>query len=220
MVRFDELTYSYYGKSGGLKSINITIDKGSFVFICGSASEYKTTFLNLIYGEILPTSGHLHILDYVLPNDKNKLYEIREKIGYAFHPFKFFEELTVRENLLIPLLIRGKRDKNEMNRLVDVYLHELTDLNPLSLVKTLSSSEKQKLNLLRALVIDPLILLVDEPFKYLHKDDMDKWIKVFQTKSNSGMTIIATSSSQSVLEKYGVKFYILKNGKLHIENEK
>lgn len=220
MVRFDDLTYSYPGKTGGLKNINITIEKGSFIFICGSPSEFKTTFLNLIYGKIFPTSGIIKIFDYSFPDDKKKLPEIRSKIGYAFHPFHFFEDLTVRENLLITLLIRGKKDKYELNRIIDEYIHEMTDLNPLAFVKTLSSSEKQKLNLLRAFVIDPLLLLADEPFKYLHKDDMEKWIKIFQNKANAGMTIIATAVSTNIPEKFGIKFYILKNGKINIPDEK
>lgn len=220
MVRFDDLTYSYSGKSSGLKNISLTVEKGNLVFLCGSTSEFKTTFLNLIYGEILPTSGVIEVFDFKFPDDRKKLPEIRSKIGYAFHPFHFFEELTVRENLLIPLLIRGKKDQGEINRLVDKYLHEMTDLNPLDPVKSLSSSEKQKLNLVRAFVVEPLLLLADEPFKYLHKDDMERWIKIFQNKANSGMTIIATAVNASVPEKFGIRFYELRNGKLSKSDEK
>lgn len=218
MVRFNDLTYFYPGKTIGLKNINLTIEKGSFVFVCGSSSEFKTTFLNLIYGEILPSSGILQVFEYKLPDDRKRIPEIRSKIGYAFHPFRFFEELTVRENLMIPLLIRGKKDK-DANRLIDEYLHEMTDLNPLTLVRTLSSSEKQKLNLVRAFIIEPLLLLADEPFKYLHKDDVQVWIKVFQNKVNAGMTIIATASNINIPLKAGIRFYELKNGKLNSINE-
>ncbi len=220
MVRFDNLTYSYPGKTGGLKNINLLVEKGSCVFICGSAAVYKTTILNLIYGQIFPSSGEIKIFDYVLPRDKKKLHKIRAKIGYAFHPLLFFENQTVRENLLIPILIRGKKNKNEINRTIDEYIGEMTDLNPLSLVKTLSSSEKQKLNLLRAFIVDPVLLLADEPFKYLHKDDIEKWVRIFQDKTNSGMTIIATSANTSVLEKYNIKFYILENGIINACDEK
>ncbi|MCX7769830.1 MAG: ATP-binding cassette domain-containing protein [Proteobacteria bacterium] len=217
MVRFDDLTYVYPGKTNGLKNINLNIEKGSFVFICGSTSEYKTTFLNLIYGELLPTSGKLQILDYTLPDDRKKLFQIRAKVGYAFHPLSFFEELTVRENLLIPLYIRNKRD---LSKSIDDYIHDMTELNPLSLVKTLSSSEKQKLNLLRAFIIEPLIVLADEPFKYLHKEDTEKWIRFFQNKANSGVTVISTAISHNIPEKFGIKFYTIKNGRLLEENEK
>lgn len=220
MVRFDDLTYSYPGKTSGLKNINLSIEKGSCVFICGSASEYKTTILNLIYGQIFPSSGEIKIFDYVLPEDKKKLHQIRAKIGYAFHPLQFFENLTVKENLLIPLLIRGKKNKQDINKVVDECIEEMTDLNPLSLVKTLSSSEKQELNLLRAFVVNPILLLADEPFRYLHKDDMERWIKIFQNKANSGMTIIATSANTNIPEKFGIKFYILKDGKLNTGDEK
>lgn len=222
MVRFDNLSYSYTDKQiRGLKDINLTVNRGNFVFICAPTAEYKTTFLKLVYGEFLPTSGRIEIFDYELPKDRKYVSKIRKKIGYAMHPFNFFDDLTVRENLMIPLLIRGsKKSTKEINKTIDEELQKITDLNPLDFVRNLSSGEKQVLNILRALIVEPLLILLDDPFKYLQKEEVDRWMKIFFDKSRAGITIIATTSNVEIPQRYQIKSYFLKNGRLLEQDDK
>jgi len=221
MIRFENLSYSYPNKTGGLRNINLTIEKGSFVCIYAPTAEFKTTLLNLIYGEVLPSSGKLYVLDYTFPEDRKKVSQLRKNIGYAFHPLSFFDELTVRKNLLVNLLIKQKEKKlKHIETIVDETIQTFTKLNPLELVKNLSYSEKQVLNIARALTGDPLILLLDDPFKHLDKDEIDKWMKLFIEKSLSGITIVATVSNPALPQNYGIKTFFMKKGRLLEENEK
>ncbi len=221
MIRFENLSYSYPNKTGGLREINLTIEKGSFICIYAPSAEFKTTLLNLIYGEVFPGSGKLYVLDYTFPDDRKKVSRLRKKIGYAFHPFCFFDDLTVRQNLLVSLLIKQKeRTLKHIEAIVDETIHTFTKFNPLELVKNLSFSEKQILNIVRALTGDPLILLLDDPFKHLDKEEIDKWMKIFIEKALSGITVVATVSNLSVPQNYGIKTFFMKKGRLLEENEK
>lgn len=220
MVRFENLSYSYPNQYFGLKELTLSIEKGEFVFIHASTAEYKTTFLNLIYGETFASSGKLWILDYVLPDDKKKVSQIRQHIGYAFHPFNFFDNLTVKDNLLVTLYIRNnKKMKEELKHYVDEFIKKYSQLNPVVLAKNLSSGEKQHLNLMRALIFNPLILLADDPFKFFQKKDIEHWMKILNEKNSQGLTIIATTSNISIAESYNKKAYFLKNGRIYDKND-
>jgi cell division transport system ATP-binding protein len=221
MIRFENLSYSYPNKTGGLRDINLTIEKGSFVCIYAPSAEFKTTLLNLIYGEVLPSSGKLYVLDYTFPEDRKKISRLRKKIGYAFHPFCFFNDLTVRKNLIVNLLIKQtERHLKHIESIVDETIQSLTKLNPLELVKNLSYSEKQILNIVRALIGDPLVLLLDDPFKHLDKEEIEKWMKLFVEKSRSGITVVATVSNPAIPQLYGIKAFFMKKGRLLEKDEK
>ncbi len=216
MVRFENVSFSHPPRTSGLKDINITINKGEFVCISASTAEYKTTFLNLIYGRLLPINGKLHVFDYVLPDDKRKISEIRKQIGYVFHDQLFFENLTVKENLKLAFLIKSNNKKNiNIEEKIDKLLKENHFLKHDVVVSCLSTGEKQLLNILRAVVSEPLIILADEPFKHLHRDEIECTMNLFEEEQRKGVTIIMTTGVAATQESSSIKHYSLKGGRLY-----
>ncbi len=215
MVRFENVSFSHPTRTSGLKDISLSIEKGDFVFITAPVAEYKTTLLNLIYGSIFPGSGRLHVLEYILPDDRKKVCQMRKQIGFIFHDFHFFDHLTVRENLLVTLLVKSREDGlNYMTERVDKLLMEHHFLKHDMPVSRLSSGEKQLLNVLRAVACSPLIILADEPFKNLSRDETDKIMAILEEENRRGITIIATCGSPSIPKTYNKEYLILKGGKI------
>lgn len=215
MVRFENVSFSHPSRSSGLKDISLTIDKGSFIFFTAPTAEYKTTFLNLIYGSLFPNTGKIYVLDYVLPDDKKSISKLRKRIGYIFHNFFFFDKLTVRENLIITLLVKEREQREKhLEKTVDEVLSQQHFLKPDTIVSKLSSGEKQILNVLRATISEPLLILADEPLKHLHKEETEYIMKILDEEQRKGVTIVATSNSPSVPETFNKNYMILKGGKI------
>lgn len=215
MVRFEDVSFCHPSRTTGLKNINLKIDKGDFVIINGSTAEYKTTLLNLVYGCVIPKSGRIYVLDYTLPDNKGKIPEIRTHIGYIFHKLIFFENLTVKENLLVTLLVKSKdRDKRDVEEKVDNILRETHFLKPDTIVERLSSGEKQFLNVIRAIISEPLIILADEPLKHLNKEAMTIITKLLEEEHRKGVTIILTTNNLDIFSGNDKKLYTLKGGTL------
>jgi cell division transport system ATP-binding protein len=214
MLTFDNVSYSYPSKPGGLRDLNIHIKKGDFIFVAASTAEYKTTFLNLIYGRVFPSSGKLNIFEFTLPDDKKKVPVIRKNIGYMFHQLYLFDNLTVRENLLIPMGIKSRQKKGDFESIVKNAIEKYPGLRPDTIVSELSSGEKQILNFIRALITDPPLFIADDPFKSIPKPDMDRFMETLEDNNRKGMTILISASSSAIPVEFNKPYFMLKNGRL------
>ncbi len=219
MLRFDKVSYCYQSKASGLKDISLSVDKGEFIFLTASSAQYKTTFLNLIYGIILPQQGTLHIMDFNLPEDRKKIPKIRKKIGYIFSPPVFFENLTVEENLKIALIVKTNTVDNQyaedkIKKLLLFFPELKRDLE----VFKLSATAKEKLNILRAMVSSPHLILADEPFKNFSNEEIMQAMDIFLEENNRGVTIIIASSNRELPAKFNKKTFEIKGGKIISES--
>lgn len=215
MVRFDDVSYSYKSRPGGLKNINLRVEKGDFRFIVASTAEYKTTLLNLIYGEILPNSGSVEVLGYRLPGDKKKISRLRSEIGYVFSGFELFDKLTVEQNLAIALAIKSRtRQTAESADHIAAALRGFPYIDSDSAVSQLSSGEKQVLNFIRALITEPVLLLADDPFRHCGRTETEAFMQLLNEKHNKGMTIVVATSNPAIPEEYKKPYHILKSGRL------
>lgn len=215
MLTFDNVSYSYFSRSSGLKNINFSLEKGDFVFLTGPSSQYKTTILNLAYGMVLPKEGNIKIFDMVLPDDKKKIPLLRKRIGYIFTPPLFFERLTVEDNLKITLLIKCDGNfKESMDDRIKKVLSYFPEIKKDTEVYRLSASEKEKLNILRGIVSRPSLLLADDPFKHFVRDDIQRIMYVFSEENNNGTTILITTSNKEIALYYKKRIIEIKGGKI------
>jgi ABC-type lipoprotein export system ATPase subunit len=145
--------------------LNFELEKGKIIAIMGVSGVGKTTFLNLVAGLDMPTSGHVYLEgeDIFLLNQKERAKIRNEKIGFIFQFYHLLPEFTALENVAFPLLIGGEEKKKAFERassiLQEVFLEEKTDIRP----GKLSGGEQQRIAIARALVNDPKLLLADEP---------------------------------------------------------
>jgi putative ABC transport system ATP-binding protein len=152
----------YYGRTHVLKGVDLKVEKGEFVAIAGSSGSGKSTLLNLIGGMDRPEEGRIVVQGAEISSfsDGELTFYRRRKIGFVFQFFNLLPNITVFENVRIPLLLNGVRETETVSRFVarvglegkeTRYPHEL------------SGGEQQRVAIARALVHGPEIILADEP---------------------------------------------------------
>ncbi|WEV43511.1 ABC transporter ATP-binding protein [Lactobacillus sp. ESL0684] len=169
ILRVDHATKTY-GKRGekqyqALKGINFTVEPGEFVAIMGASGSGKTTLLNILSTLDKPTTGHVFINhEDISTLNANQMADFRSKqIGFIFQDFNLLENLTNRENIALPLTLRGLSVRR-VNPLVDKIAQRLGIEEILAKYPSeLSGGQKQRVASARALVHEPTILLADEP---------------------------------------------------------
>ncbi len=176
--------------------VSFCVEQGEFVAVTGQSGSGKTTLLNLLGGIEQPTKGTVIIdgVDICKAND-NQLSKIRrQKIGYVFQDFNLIPILTVEENIIIPLLLDGKKpDKNALNKTA-TFLGIENRLKHLP--SELSGGQKQRTAIARALVNNPAIILADEPTGNLDKKMADEIIRLLCDLNDSGITILLVTHEE------------------------
>jgi osmoprotectant transport system ATP-binding protein len=160
MIQTRHITKTYDQKV--LDDLSLSIEKGKTVSLIGPSGCGKSTFLRIIMGLIQPDSGEIQIDGKVLASE-NALV-LRRKMGYVIQSGGLFPHLTARENLTLVTHYLGWDKAKENERIQE--LSELTNMNPSMLDRkpeNLSGGQAQRISLMRALMLDPPILLMDEP---------------------------------------------------------
>ena len=187
-----------------LRGVDLTIDKGEFVAIWGPSGSGKTTLLNLIGAIDEPTSGQLLIdgQDIGLLPD-NKRTELRNKsIGFIFQGFNLIPVLSARENVMLPLEIKGlsisKAKDTAIRRLNEVGLSDLVKNRP----DKMSGGQQQRVAIARALVTDPSLVIADEPTANLDSDTSRNIIGLMRDlNEKEKTTFIFSTHDQRLLDQ-------------------
>lgn len=161
MIVFEDVSHDYGG--GPLfRDVSVRLEQGSFHFLTGPSGAGKSTFLKLCYGELLPSSGKVTLLNRDLREmTRDQLAETRERIGVVHQDCQFLDHLTVEQNVGLPLTAtdRPLRDSDVTDLLGWVGLGARADALP----PTLSGGERQRAALARAIIGAPNVLIADEP---------------------------------------------------------
>lgn len=204
------LEFKNVGKNFGdivaLENLSFSIDEGDFVFITGPSGAGKTTLLRLIMREILPSEGEIILDETDITKLKSKdVPKLRQKMGVIFQDFKVLPERTIRENVEVALAVIGLPQKEWNARTEHVLnlvgLGERADLFP----SQLSGGELQRASMARALVVNPKIVLADEPTGNLDWDTADKIMDLFEKINNEGKTVIVATHHKMIIDKLGKK---------------
>jgi len=214
MIEFKNVSKSF-GSIKALTDISFKVARGEFVFITGPSGAGKTTLLKLILREILPSSGQI-VFDGtdIVGLAQEQVPLLRQKIGVVFQDFKVLPERTVRENVEVPLAVIGV-EPGEWAARVDqvlklVGLGERRELFPAQL----SGGELQRVSLARALVVNPKLILADEPTGNLDSETANGVMDLFEKINKEGKTVIMATHNERILEKYRKREIKIKDGRI------
>ena len=202
----------HYNNIEAVKNINFKINKGSIVGLLGPNGCGKTTTIGMMLGLIKPSSGAVFINDQNIESEKNRT-KILEKMNFISPYVELPKKLTVEENLKVYGRLYGV--KNLKHKISD--LMEKLNLFDFKSRKTgeLSSGQKNRVSLAKALINDPEILLLDEPTASLDPDVGD-YIRGFieNYASNKGATILLASHNMNEVERLCYEVMMMKDGKI------
>ena len=201
-----------YNNILAVKNINFTINKGSIVGLLGPNGCGKTTTIGMMLGLIKPTSGTVFINGLNIENENNRT-KILEKVNFISPYVELPKKLTVEENLKVYGKLYG------VNNLQDKISDLMKQLNLFEFKKRktgeLSSGQKNRVSLAKALINEPEILLLDEPTASLDPDVGDyirTYIESFASKK--GTTILLASHNMNEVERLCKEVMMMKNGKI------
>lgn len=214
LIKFKNVTKTF-GEVKALENISFEIDKGDFVFITGPSGSGKTTLINLILRQFLPDYGEITFAgDDIAKISQKDLPLYRQKIGTVFQDFKVLAERTLRENIEVALAVIGA-DESDWAERVSLVL-EITGLAKRAdfFPSQLSGGELQRASLARALVVNPELILADEPTGNLDWETTSSIIDLFDKINTEGKTIIMATHNKGVLDRIKKRVIELKDGRI------
>lgn len=214
LIKLDRVTKSF-GRIKAVNDVSFHVDKGEFVFLTGPSGAGKTTIMRLILRELIPDSGSIFFEGHNITNLTEKAVpEYRQKIGVVFQDFKLLPERTVRENVEVALAVLGVME-DEWKTRVDHVL-KLTGLLSRSELfpAQLSGGELQRVSLARALVVNPKLILADEPTGNLDWETSEGLMELFEKINKEDKTIIMATHNKMIVEKLKKRIIKIKDGKI------
>ncbi|MDY7223231.1 ABC transporter ATP-binding protein [Halalkalibacterium halodurans] len=214
--------HKVYGEGGtrttvGLDQVSLRVKKGDFLAIMGPSGSGKTTLLNLLSGIDAPTSGTIVINgDDISKMDGNQLALFRRKeLGFVFQEFNLLDSLTVKENIMVPMILEKKSAKHMEEKAKEVMsifgIDGLANKYPYHL----SGGQQQRVAVSRALVNEPSILFADEPTGNLDSKSSKVIMECFEQIVNHYQTTILLVTHDVLAANYCHHVMFINDGTIH-----
>lgn len=207
-----------YDQLAVLKGIDADIYEGEIISIIGPSGSGKSTFLRCINLLEKPDNGEIIFNDLKINDEKVDLDLIRQDIGMVFQNFNVFPNLTVLENItLAPIRVKNmavdKANELATSLLDSVGLLDKKDLYP----DTLSGGQKQRLAIIRALAMDPRVMLFDEPTSALDPEMVQDVLDVIKQLTKSNMTILIVTHEMAFAKEISDRIFFMEEGVIYEE---
>ena len=202
-----------FGSNNVLKNIDYTIEKGEKIVIIGPSGSGKSTFLRCLNLLEIPTSGEVWFEGEQVNDQKCDINRIRRKMGMVFQQFNLFPHLTVLENItLAPLQLKLKTPEeanaDAMKLLERVGLTDKANTYPVQL----SGGQKQRIAIVRALAMNPDVMLFDEPTSALDPEMVGEVLEVMKELADDGMTMVVVTHEMGFAKEVATKVLFMDGG--------
>ena len=219
MIKLQNLNKSYKTRRGEvqvLKNINLYIKEGELCLLQGRSGSGKTTLLHIIASLIKPSSGSVEVMGENIAkySDYHASLYRRDTLAYITQNFYLFEELSVYENLLPPLLIKNLKQKKFKQRILSALQSANILHKEQESVVALSKGEKQRVIIARALVNKQKIILCDEPTANLDKENALAFLELLQTLKQEGYTLLIATHDTIFDTIHADKRFYIEEGSL------
>ena len=212
MITVSNLCKSFGGLEV-LKGVNVEIDKGDVICVIGPSGSGKSTFLRCLNLLETPTSGSILFEGDELTDKKIDLNRHRQKMGMVFQQFNLFPHMTVLDNLTCaPIMLKktpkAEAEKKAMELLARVGLADRADAWP----NQLSGGQKQRVAIVRALCMEPDVMLFDEPTSALDPEMVGEVLDVMKELAKSGMTVVVVTHEMGFAREVASRVLFLDDG--------
>ena len=206
MLKVDNIV-KYYGKNCAVNGLSFEVKDGEIFGLLGENGAGKTTTFRTIMGLLNSDGGT------VLLNDKKIDYSVTNKIGYLTEERSLLTKLTVKEQIVFYGILKGMTEEEVLKKL-DFLLKEFgIEEYKNRKIKELSKGNQQKIQFIAAVINDPILLILDEPFTGLDPINVDMFKKYIRKLQKNGCSIIFSSHQMEHIEEFCEKLIILVKGK-------
>ena len=204
-----------FGKNIVLNGIDIEINRGDVVVIIGPSGSGKSTFLRTLNLLEQPTDGHIHFDGKDITDSKADINLHRQKVGMVFQQFNLFPNMTILRNLTIaPMKLlkqpRAEAEANAMKLLERVGLADRANDYP----SQLSGGQKQRVAIVRALCMNPEVMLFDEPTSALDPEMVGEVLDVMKSLAKAGMTMAVVTHEMGFAREVGNRVIFIDDGQI------
>jgi ABC-type polar amino acid transport system ATPase subunit len=208
-----ENLYKSFGDVKVLKGVSENIEKGEVVSIIGASGGGKSTFLRCLNLLEQPDSGSIFFDGVDIVKEKTNIDKHRQKMGMVFQHFNVFPHKTVKENITLAPVLLKKKTKAEAEEmaaelLAKVGLSDKTDEYP----NKLSGGQKQRLAIVRALAMEPEVMLFDEPTSALDPEMVGDVLEVIRSLAKEGMTIVIVTHEMGFCKEISDRVLFMDDG--------
>ena len=220
LIRVEDLKKHYNGGDvKALDGINCEIQKGEVVVIVGPSGSGKSTLLRSLNLLEIPTSGKIFFEGVDITDKKVNINQHRQKMGMVFQHFNLFSNMTVLKNMTKAPMTLLKMSKEEAEtkalELLDrVGLKDRADAYP----SQLSGGQKQRVAIVRALCMNPYVLLFDEPTSALDPEMVGEVLDVMKSLAHEGMTMVVVTHEMGFAREVGTRVIFMDEGRIIEEN--
>lgn len=214
IIEFKDVGKSF-GATEVLHNIDMAVTPGEVVVLVGPSGSGKSTLLRCINGLEMISSGTLFVNGLTLPQQRNKIREIRKEVGMVFQQFNLFPHMTAEQNVSFgPRKVRGMsaaQAKDIAKDLLDkVGLSDRGHHHPAEL----SGGQQQRVAIARALAVKPKIMLFDEPTSALDPELREEVLNVMINVAKEGITMIVVTHEMSFASKAGTRLVFMDEGRI------
>ncbi len=215
IIRVEDLHKCFKGTIHALNGIDVEINRGEVVVIIGPSGCGKSTFLRSLNLLEEPTGGHIFFEGVDIMDRKVDVNHMRQKMGMVFQQFNLFPHMTILKNMTIApmkLLGKSKEDAEERARelLAKVGLADRADAYP----SQLSGGQKQRVAIVRALAMNPEVLLFDEPTSALDPEMVGEVLDVMKDLAREGMTMVVVTHEMGFAREMADRVLFFDEGKI------
>jgi cell division transport system ATP-binding protein len=203
-----------------LQDVNFEVQKGEFVYLVGKTGTGKSSLLKTLYGEITLTEGQGKVVGFDLKEmDWKKLPFLRRNLGVVFQDFQLLTDRNVHENLRFVLKATGWQDEQLINQKINDVLAKVGLQNKgFKMTFEMSGGEQQRVDIARALLNSPKLILADEPTGSLDPETSDEIMQIlFQIAKEDGTAIVMATHDFMVVNKFPSRTLTTEGGRLVVK---
>ncbi|MDR2892060.1 MAG: cell division ATP-binding protein FtsE [Deltaproteobacteria bacterium] len=202
MIEINHLSHNF-GQHWALKDISFRLKKGEFLFLSGPSGAGKTTLLNLLFAALPVQRGEARVAEFALNSIKPaQIPLLRRQVSVVFQDFRILPERSVYDNVLLPLQVRGLSRVHSDRRVRAVVRALGLEKRSSLLCGELSGGEQQRVAVARAFVVNPQVLLADEPTGNLDAELSFRLMDLFKQFQAYGTTMIVATHSQELMRRH------------------